>query len=417
MGQLWVRRLAAVALVGAIHWPAGGNAAETIKFALIEPMSGQMAVVGEGVKAQFDYIATRLNAAGGINGKQFEIVAYDNKLNAQETVEAARRAIENGARYLVQGNGSGPAGALLDFVRKYNERNPGQEVLYVDYSSEDPKFTNELCSYWHIRWSPNNQIKMSTLASYVAGRGDVKNIYLINPDYSLGQDARKFAREYLVKERSDISIVGDDLHALAKVSDFSPYIAKIRASGADAVLTTTWGTDLALLLKAASEAGLKVNWFTYFAYGPGAPTAVAQAGLAGRVYAIQEGNANLPNADADGFETEFRKLHPGKGFWYPRARNAMEMLALAMKQAGSDRPLDVAKKLSGLRYEGAYGTVFMRPDDHQAFQDLYISVLVPTAQEGLKFDEEASGLGLKLLQTVPADRTLLPTTCKMVRPE
>lgn len=418
MAHLWMRRLVAVVLGGAvtINWPAAGMAVEAVKFALIEPMSGQMAVVGEGVKSQLEHIVGRLNAAGGVNGKQFEIVPYDNKLNAQETVEAARRAIENGARYLVQGNGSGPAGALLDFVRKYNERNPGQEVLYIDYSSEDPKFTNELCSYWHFRWSPNNQIKMSALAGYVAGRDDVKKIYLINPDYSLGQDARKFAREYLAQGNPAIEIVGDDLHALAKVSDFSPYIAKIRASGADSVLTTTWGTDLSLLLKSASEASLKVNWFTYFAYGPGAPTAVAQAGLAKRVFTIQEGLANLPKADADSFETEFRKLYPGKGFWYPRAKNAIEMVALAMKQANSERPLDVAKKLSGMRYSGSYGTIFMRPDDHQAFQDLYVSVLTPLEQ-GVKFDEEASGLGLKVVRTIHVERTLLPTSCKMMRPE
>jgi branched-chain amino acid transport system substrate-binding protein len=416
MGYLWMRRLVATTLVAAVTWPAAGFGAETIKLALIEPMSGQMAVVGEGVKAEVDFIAARINAAGGVNGKSLEIVSYDNKLNAQETVEAARRAIEGGARYLIQGNGSGPAGALLDFVRKYNERNPGQEVLYIDYSSEDPKFTNELCNYWHFRWGPNNQIKMSALANYVASRDDVKKIYLINPDYSLGQDARKFARDYLAQERRDISIVGDDLHALAKVSDFSPYIAKIRASGADSILTTTWGTDLSLLFKAASEAGLKVNWFTYFAYAAGSPTAVAQAGLGGSVFTTQEGHANLPNADTDGFMTEFRKLHPKMGFWYPRARNALEMVALAMKQAGSDRPAEVAKKLSGMRYSGSYGPLYMRQDDHQAFQDLYISVLEPVGRS-LKFDEEDSGLGLKVVRDIPLEQTLLPTSCKMARPE
>jgi branched-chain amino acid transport system substrate-binding protein len=114
--------------------------------------------------------------------------------------------------------------------------------------------------------------------------------------------------------------------------------------------------------------------------------------------------------------TEFRKLHPAMGFWYPRAKNALEMVALAMKQAGSDRPADVAKTLSGMRYSGSYGRVFMRPNDHQAFQDVYISVLEPVGGD-LKFDEEGSGLGLKVVRDIQLEETLQPTSCKMARPE
>ena len=57
----------------------------------------------------------------------------------------------------------------------------------------------------------------------------------------------------LAAKRPDIEIVGDELHPLFKVSDFSPYIAKIKASGADTVITGNWGPDFALLLKAAAE--------------------------------------------------------------------------------------------------------------------------------------------------------------------
>ena len=72
----------------------------------------------------------------------------------------------------------------------------------------------------------------------------------------------------LAAKRPDIQIVGDELHPLLKITDFAPYIAKIKASGADSVITGNWGQDFALLLKAAADAGLKVNWYTYYAGGP-----------------------------------------------------------------------------------------------------------------------------------------------------
>ena len=61
----------------------------------------------------------------------------------------------------------------------------------------------------------------------------------------------------LKAKRPDIEIVGDELHPLLKITDFAPYIAKIKASGADTVITGNWGQDFALLLKAAADAGLQ----------------------------------------------------------------------------------------------------------------------------------------------------------------
>ena len=76
------------------------------------------------------------------------------------------------------------------------------------------------------------------------------------------------AKEYLKRKRPDIEIVGDDLHPIAQVKDFSPYVAKIKASGADTVITGNWGSDLSLLIKAAKDAGLTANFYTYYAATP-----------------------------------------------------------------------------------------------------------------------------------------------------
>src|SRR5580698_8944365 len=277
-------------------------AQETVKIGYIDPLSGGGASVGEIGLKTFQFIAEELNAKGGILGKKVEIVPFDNKTNPQESLIQAQKAIDSGVRYLTQCNGSSGGGALSDFVTKYNERNPGKEVLYFKYAAVDPILTNDKCSFWHFRWDANSDIKMGALTNYMKDVPAIKKVYLINQDYSFGQSVRTQARAMLKAKRPDIEIVGDELHPLLKITDFAPYVAKIKASGADSVVTGNWGQDIALLLKAAADAGLKVNWFTYYAAGTGGPTAIKQTGLSHQVFAITEGVPNLGYAPADATE-------------------------------------------------------------------------------------------------------------------
>ena len=80
------------------------------------------------------------------------MVKLDNKLNPQESLIQAQKAIDAGIRILTPGSGSSVAGAL-DFVTKHNERNPDKEVLYLNYGAIDPVLTNDKCSFWHFRWT------------------------------------------------------------------------------------------------------------------------------------------------------------------------------------------------------------------------------------------------------------------------
>src|SRR6202047_619005 len=299
-------------------------AQETFKIGYIDPLSGGGASVGEVGLKTFQFLADEVNAKGGIQGKKVEIVPLDNKTNPQESLIQAQKAIDAGIRFLTQGNGSSVAGALSDFVTKYNERNPGKEVLYFNYAAVDPVLTNAKCSYWHFRWDANSDIKMEALTNYMKTRPSIKKLYLINQDYSFGQSVRATARKMLAEKRPDIRIVGDELHPLLKITDFSPYIAKIKASAADSVITGNWGQDFALLVKAAADAGLHVDWYTYYAAGTGGPTAIKQANVPDRVFAIVEGVANEPYPPAQEFEKAFR-AKAGAALLYPRAVNEMRM--------------------------------------------------------------------------------------------
>jgi branched-chain amino acid transport system substrate-binding protein len=413
MPSRFIVMLCATAAAVVAAMPA--TAQESVKIAYIDPLSGGGASIGEVGLKTFNYLADVTNAQGGVLGGKLEIVPYDNKLNAQETLVQLQKAIDAGIRFVTQGNGSAFAAAISDFVTKYNDRNPGKEVLYFNYAAVDPVLTNDKCSYWHFRWDANSDIKMTALTNYMKPRANIKKVYLINQDYSFGQAVRKEARKMLGAKRPDIEIVGDEVHPLLKVTDFSPYVAKIKASGADSVITGNWGQDFALLLKAAADAGLQVDWYTYYAGGTGGPTAIKQANLPDRVYAITEGVANEPYAPAVEFEKGFR-AKTGVSLFYPRAVNEIRMFVKAVQEANSADPLKVAAKLDGMKvtvYDGGDG--FMRGDDHQFFQPMYIANLGPIGKDQ-PFEEEGTGWGWKVSGKIDTGDTILPTSCKMNRP-
>src|SRR5262245_36732150 len=311
----------------------GSAAHAQLKIAYIDPLSGAFANVGEQGLKHFQAMVDEINAKGGINGQKVEVIGFDNKVSPQESLNQLKRVIDQDIRFITQGNGSSVAGALIEAVNRHNERNPGKEILYLNYAAVDPAFTNEKCSFWHFRFDANSDMKMESLTTWIAGQKNIKKVYLINKEYSFGQAVKRAAREMLARKRPDIEIVGDDLHPLGKVSDFAPYVAKIKASGADSVITGNWGVDMSLLVKAGKDAGLNVQWFTYYAGGLGTPTAMGEA-AAGKVKVIAEYHANVANNKAAKWDSDFRKLHlkGNPDFYYLRGKIMWEMLAAAINK-------------------------------------------------------------------------------------
>jgi branched-chain amino acid transport system substrate-binding protein len=393
------------------------NVHAQVKIAYVDPLSGGAATIGEHGLKHLQFLVEQINAKGGVlGGQKVEAVAYDNKGSPQESLVQVQKAIDAGVRFITQGNGSGAAIAISEFVSKYNERNPGKEVLYFNYAAVDPVLTNEKCSFWHFRWDANSDIKMAALTNFMKDKTAIKKVYIIGQDYSFGHAVRNAANSMLRKKRPDIQVVGDELHPLLKITDFAPYIAKIKASGADSVITGNWGNDMSLLLKAAADAGLQVNWYTYYAGGAGGPTAIKQTGLDHRVFQISEWHTNVPSPEMEAFADSFLKKYggsSGQGWWYLRMKNQMDMFVIALNKAKSADPKKVAMALNDMKYKNILGAeVSMRPTDHSLFQDMYIS----SFGAGTKHDEEKTGWGWKTVGVIKSQDTLIPTSCSMVVP-
>ena len=411
------RNLGMLALVLAVGGGLAGPAtpADPIKIAYIDPLSGPFAATGENGLNQFKYASEAINKAGGVLGRQIEIVPLDNKVSPQESLIQLKKVIGDGIPFVFQGNSSGVAHAISDAVQKHNERNAGNRVLYLNYSAVDPALTNEKCHYWHFRFDAHADMKMAALTDVIAANKTIKKMYIIGQDYSFGKAVAEAAVSMLGKKRPDVQIVGNELHPIGKVKDFSPYVQKIVASGADAVITGNWGADMIGLAKAANDGGLKVPFYTYYAASDGVTAAIGAAGI-DRIRLVHEthpGNPNAPKALGD-YITGYRKLHPQNDVNQPRINTGLNMLALAIKKAGTVDVDRVAQALEGLEYTNLGGDqVIMRREDHQLQMPIYISV---HTNKNIKYDLDASGFGLSLESKVDRDKATQPSTCKMQRP-
>lgn len=398
-----------------------------VKIAMIEGLSGPTGNAGEAVYRNLVWAVERVNARGGVKlaggAAPLQLERFDSKGRNEEAITMLRTAVDQGIRIVAQGNSSANAAALIDAINKHNERDPARKVLFLNYSAVEPSLTNEKCSFWHFRFDAHADMRLGALMDAIKDDKALKSVYLIGQDYSFGQSVLREARRQLGVVRPDVQIVGDELHPMAKVNDFLPYATKIKASGAQAVVTGNWGNDLTLLVKAAKEVGFDGKFYTFYGNALGAPAAIGDAGL-GKVVAVADWMPNVPGGASEAFYKSFRQRfpQPADDYVHMRMQLMVEALAQSMEAAAKAgvagvpdaQAIAVQMEKAQVSLGGQSGT--MRAADHQFQQPLVVGVMERQGASGVKFDVEGSGYGFRIAKALSAKAAEMPTTCKMERP-
>lgn len=392
---------------------------------MIEGLSGAFANAGEAVWRNLHWAIERVNGRGGVrlaDGRHpLELVRMDSKGSVEDTILRLRAATDQGIGIIVQGNSSAAAAAIIEALNRHNAREPQRRAIFLNYSAVDPALTNERCSFWHFRFDAHADMRMQALTEVLRNDRELKRIYLIGQDYSFGQQVLRSARTMISAKRPDIEIAGEELHPMGRVKDFLPYAAKIRDSGAQAVLTGNWGNDLTLLVRATRDLGLPLKYYTFYGNALGVPGTLGEAGV-GSVLAVAEWHPNLGDPASDAFYADFRKRYPAPADDYVHARMQVmiEMLAAAIEKAGSSDPAAIARALEGLHYDGTtlggLHQATMRADDHQLQQPMVVSVLDRAGSDGVRHDVEGSGFGFRTVRRMTAADVAQPGRCEMTRP-
>ncbi len=391
---------------------AAAMKSETVRIAFIDPLSGPFANVGQNQLKSWQFVTERLSGAKNAAGVKFEVVGFDNKGSPQESLNSLKAAIDQGFRYVTQGNGSGAALAISDAIAKHNDRNPGKEVIFLNYAAVDPALTNEKCDYWHFRLDADTTMKMEALTSFMKDQPKVSKVYLLNQNYSHGQQVAKYFKEGIARKRPDVKIVGEDLHPIGQVKDFAPYIAKIKQSGADTIVTGNWGADLTLFVKALNDAGLKLPMYTYYAQVTGTPTALA-AGGESEVYVIAYGHANHVG-ELGAMGADFKKKFNDDYYTYATLNGTM-LLGEAIAKAKSTNPVAVAKAMEGLTVKSFAGDVTMRNTDHQLQQSMFVTKWQKVDKKNA-YSVENTGYTFVPIKQMEPYVASTPTSCQMKRP-
>jgi branched-chain amino acid transport system substrate-binding protein len=414
----------AAALTWAAALPARAQSPEPIRLALIEGLSGPFGNAGEGVFRNLLMAVERVNRRGGVRigavRRPLQLLRFDSKGTVEEALASLNAALDQRVGFVFQGNGSAVAAALSDALDKHNARVPERRALLLNYSAIDPTLTNERCSFWHFRFDAHADMRLAALLETLQADRELQQLYLLNQDYSLGQHVARQARAQLAQRRPDVRIVGDELHPLGRVRDFTPYATKIKASGAQALLTVNWGNDLTLLVRALRDVGADIRLYTFYGNALGAPSAIGEAGV-GRVFAVAEWFPNAGGVPSDAFYASFRQRFtaPQDDWAVLRQQLAVEMLVAALERAGSDEAAAVARALEGATSAGTsfegWHDVRMRAEDHQLLQPLRVAVMDRAGSPGVVHDVEGSGYGFRVVRRIDPAAATLPHSCRMAR--
>ncbi|HWL29371.1 MAG TPA: branched-chain amino acid ABC transporter substrate-binding protein [Burkholderiaceae bacterium] len=389
--------------------------ADPLKIALVETLSGPQASTGLMYRAAVKYQLANLNEAGGWNGEPIQIAEYDNQGGPAGASDKVKAAIAEGARVIIQGSSSAVSGQITEDVRKYNLRNPGKEVLFLNMGGEALELTGDKCHFYHFRFTTNAPIRVKTLVIAMKEAGDLgTKVYSMNQNYSWGNDMDKSIKAFA--KQGGYTVVESTLHDVNKIQDFSPYVSKIKASGAETVLTGNWSNDLLLLMKATRAAGLKVRFGTVFLDQVGN---LANAGDT----AVGHYIAHAFNIQAGDEAAKFGEDYKAKTGHYPtfiepQTVFGMRMLGEALKQTkpedGKINITEVARNLEKVKITTPMGEQHMRAEDHQVVLPIVVSKVTKDA----KYKVDGTDMGFDIVKRFTGEEAVNPVeaTCKMKRP-
>lgn len=402
--------LGALALVAA---SAAAQVGETVRIAFIDPLSGPMADIGRNSLRSWQFVAERHSHSGNPAGVRFVVAPFDNKGSPHESLNALKAAIDQGFRYVVQGNGSGVTHVLADAIARHNARRPAAPVLLLNYAATDPALTGERCTYWHFRIEADTTMKVAALIDFLSGRPELQKVYLLNQDYAHGQQLARYFKEAVAERLPAVEVVGEELHPAFQVRDFAPYARRVAASGAQAVITGNWGADFVHLVQALQAAQVQLPLFTYYAALPGGPTALAQGQASMPVYQVATHTSN-PQGPLAQLAADFRQRYK-QDYVVFATYTGIQMLGAAMSRARSTDTRRVADVFRGMDMPVLGGTATMRSDDHQLQVGQFITRWQPVDARH-PVDAEGTGYTFAPLQHIGAPVLSQPVRCNMPRP-
>jgi branched-chain amino acid transport system substrate-binding protein len=350
-----------------------------IKIGVLEPRSGPVKYVGDKHVAALGYAVEQVNAAGGLLGRKLEIVVADSEMKGDIATRRANDLIFSDKVDFLTGLGS-TVGKAASQVASQNRK------IFFTPTSEATELTGAEFFDTTFRCTVNTEMHSALLAVYFTKLTPraYEKLYLLSEDDNFGRSATTgFRRKFAALKRPGQTIVGEEYHPFQRVKDFGPYITKVRASGAEVVITSDWGQDLRLLLQQGRALGWNVTVGSFFLNDPSTLQAIGTDAV-GHVTAsdylvtvdspantefVKKWRARYPNPP---LESRVPDLTMG------RYAECVRWLADIIKKTGSLDTARLIKAWEGAKFDMVWGEVEMRACDHQMQTPGYVAeVMAP----------------------------------------
>lgn len=352
---------------------------QTIKIGVPVPLSGSSAAAGTDIVNGAKLAAAKINAAGGVLGKQIELVPEDDACDAQTAVQAAQKLVDAGVVAVAGGYCSSAALPELTAFHRAG-------IPYVLDASTNPKLT-EMGYDTVFRTIGRDDQQGPFAASFMKNALNVKRAAVIDDNTTYSKGLAQNTVEALKKMGVDV-VYADSI--TPGQMDYSPTLTKVSSLKPDVIYYTGYFSEAGLLVKEARQVGLKMTFMGGDATND--PTLMKTAGPAADGMIITTSPLAQFLSGAHDYVDQYTKTYgQGPGPYSVYEYDAVGVTAKAIADAKSTKPADIAAALHKItNYPGLTGQIGFNPKGDRS-RAVYITIIVRNDQFEPYQRQDASG--------------------------
>lgn len=336
-----------------------------VKIGVLTPLSGTYAGIGQQVRWGVELATAEINAAGGIAGRQVQLVFEDEEANPAVAVQKAEKLFSVDEVDFLTGTVNSGSTLAVGQVAERFDRLASTTVSFAD------SVTTDQCSPNMFRVNARAGQQSAALAAWLAAERPEAKVYYLGPDYEMGRSTVAAFRS--AAENAGADSVGETFAPLDSM-DYSQYFGSIRAARPDVLYTSVAGNDTVRFFTQLEEFGLRENFTILGASGTvtaqniGAINEAANGFLTGVGYSTE-----IDSPENRAFVEAFRTAHGADPDLYGAdSYGLLYFYKAAVEAAGETGTEAVREAMRDLAWETPQGTKVMRGGDHQAVQPMYV---------------------------------------------
>ncbi|TCT05199.1 ABC transporter substrate-binding protein [Aquabacter spiritensis] len=351
---------------------------DAIRIGHLTPMTGFLGALGGYAVLGIKMAEEEINQAGGVMGRPIQVISEDS-INPDTAATKAQRMLDRDGAAFLMGEISSASALAISQVAARNKR------LFLSIGARSDTLRGKSCNKYMFCVDIPNTVMVNAVGSALLRDNMVKGkrFVTLTADYVFGHDLLRAAKAFFAAHGGNL--VGDELVA-TDVTDFSPYLLKIRQARPDVVCSNLAGNQVTNLIKQYAEFGLPYP-IVGFNLNTADAWAAGEGNLSGTWPTVWYHTLDTPGSKA--FVEKFVKKNgkpPENHAWIQYI--SLKLMAEAMNAAKSTDSetlgayLEKGTQFDILKARKAY----FRAWDHQLIQEAYPFTVKPKAQIKDKWD-------------------------------